>query len=682
RLRKFVPSDPYILTIPQDEPKYHHYSRQSADMWLNGTPFHRREDPNNQYQTFFYHEHGSDCFTLQTSASVASQSGAQESLHKSKMNDLASGTSTPLPSTAKKKITLSAYKNKQANGATPSSAAPINPVAKSQEQPAQVAKESAATVVDVRMDAKDATHLSAKEATPYPAADPDPRSKRSDKDSAAIAEDRHDTPLSPEKARATPLPTPPLKWKDLPEGTPVAGSVVPELPTRITLPSPTLKALQMRPSVPDPVSFSEPLMPSEGSTTEPIIESMPAPQPPPVPGLDAELAAAKSDEIPQLPSKTSCRLPGHITAGLDRLASKRSSSATSSTLAKEPGRSVRNDASASARKREPDVKESESTRHKGDDERSPKKRAEMTSKSHQAGAARTRDKPTNESASIASKASGTALAESERDESPPEPTDGTGTSNRAKLHDVRKMGKAVQESSRPSLIVRLKIKKNKREDVRRMLKLPSRPDKKLRHETPAITLLRKATQSPALTPSKKVVNAVSEGGKKQAVKSNVEGRDIHAKGVAKKISPSAYSARNERSIISPRPEKRPRPAGDGASDPPAKRKKASDDLTVRADKDPSTPTPQDFKSPALHQGSGAQKTYQLTPAKKDAKSVAMRRVDSADSISISNAHTPSASIGSAIKPTVTLSGSRTQESIAWEAESKRLQALGRILKHQ
>lgn len=109
RMRAFTPDEPYVLSIPQDEPKYHHHSHHSSQMWRTNTPFRSDDDPNQQYQTFYYHEPLSDVFQLhrnshyqKDNASVSSQPREKES----------SAQSTPsmLP---KKKISLAAYANKK-----------------------------------------------------------------------------------------------------------------------------------------------------------------------------------------------------------------------------------------------------------------------------------------------------------------------------------------------------------------------------------------------------------------------------------------------------------------------------------------------------------------------------------------------------------------------------------------
>ncbi|KAG9823324.1 hypothetical protein KCV05_g4314, partial [Aureobasidium melanogenum] len=109
RMRAFTPDEPYVLSIPQDEPKYHHHSHHSSQMWRTNTPFHSDDDPNQQYQTFYYHEPLSDVFQLhrnshyhKDNASISSQPREKESSTQS--------TPSMLP---KKKISLAAYANKK-----------------------------------------------------------------------------------------------------------------------------------------------------------------------------------------------------------------------------------------------------------------------------------------------------------------------------------------------------------------------------------------------------------------------------------------------------------------------------------------------------------------------------------------------------------------------------------------
>ncbi|KAK0254284.1 hypothetical protein LTS09_010710 [Friedmanniomyces endolithicus] len=123
RMRTFTAQQPYILTIPQDEPRYHHAYQYQATQWLHQTPFEWKEGESIQYQTFVYHEHGMDMFQLLNSQPrEAREVGAT----KGKAT-----TGADTPSTGPKKtISLNAYKKKQAGvGTAKESVAPaVRPV--------------------------------------------------------------------------------------------------------------------------------------------------------------------------------------------------------------------------------------------------------------------------------------------------------------------------------------------------------------------------------------------------------------------------------------------------------------------------------------------------------------------------------------------------------------------------
>jgi hypothetical protein len=107
RMQKHTPKDPYVLEIPQDvEPRYHHYHAASRRQWLDNTPFGELEHEITQYQTFHYHEHGKEMYVLHNSR--------REDNVSSSVRSAAVKTSSAAP---KKKMTLDAYKKKQ-NGAS------------------------------------------------------------------------------------------------------------------------------------------------------------------------------------------------------------------------------------------------------------------------------------------------------------------------------------------------------------------------------------------------------------------------------------------------------------------------------------------------------------------------------------------------------------------------------------
>ncbi|KAK1822105.1 hypothetical protein LTR12_003451 [Friedmanniomyces endolithicus] len=104
RMRTFTAQQPYILTIPQDEPRYHHAYQYQATQWLHQTPFEWKEGESIQYQTFVYHEHGKDMFQL---------------LNSQPREAREVGATKDTPSTGPKKtISLNAYKKKQAGAGT------------------------------------------------------------------------------------------------------------------------------------------------------------------------------------------------------------------------------------------------------------------------------------------------------------------------------------------------------------------------------------------------------------------------------------------------------------------------------------------------------------------------------------------------------------------------------------
>jgi len=108
RIRKCVPPDPYILTISQAEPRYHHPTTQEAYSWRLGTPFELNEEYL-QYQSLYYRE-DPECFTQRSRLDLQRDSSAR-SYHNGQVSGAATPTTT---STAKKKISLLDYKNKKA----------------------------------------------------------------------------------------------------------------------------------------------------------------------------------------------------------------------------------------------------------------------------------------------------------------------------------------------------------------------------------------------------------------------------------------------------------------------------------------------------------------------------------------------------------------------------------------
>ena len=114
KIRNFIPSDPYILTVPSTDP-YQHRSRQDAEAWRRGTFFDSDEDEEVQYSTFLYREQGDSLFVCRSTIDIERDRREKDR----KLNGFRSGANTPSGNNGpKKKISLSAYKSKlsQPNG--------------------------------------------------------------------------------------------------------------------------------------------------------------------------------------------------------------------------------------------------------------------------------------------------------------------------------------------------------------------------------------------------------------------------------------------------------------------------------------------------------------------------------------------------------------------------------------
>lgn len=112
RMRKVLTAGPYIETIDQDkEQQYRYHDRPSSEAWLKDTPFSRQEHYTVQYQTWNYKEWGTDLIQLRAHSQYEDK--PRESAKVKEEAKSAIGTPQVGP---KKKISLSAYKDKKANG--------------------------------------------------------------------------------------------------------------------------------------------------------------------------------------------------------------------------------------------------------------------------------------------------------------------------------------------------------------------------------------------------------------------------------------------------------------------------------------------------------------------------------------------------------------------------------------
>ncbi|KAM0711274.1 hypothetical protein Q7P35_002014 [Cladosporium inversicolor] len=260
------------------------------------------------------------------------------------------------------------------------------------------------------------------------------------------------------------------------------------------------------------------------------------------------------------------------------------------------------------------------------------------------------------------------------------------------------------EKRRPSLIAKIKFKKARKEDVQRILKLPARPDKKLA-----------SSRSPPESSDDEEAAEHDAHRRETTLKAGDKTDEARrsGKGVAQKVAPLSKKAEDKRTTA----EKRPRAASTTENlddaEPPAKKKRVDDGVpeqpvkkkqtesassqqppskknapaALDLKKAPSTPVPPPAPSPAV---STRQKSHMVTPVtRKDL--LHPRREVSTDS----QVETPPALSSTpseqkrASQPNGTTSkppssnppSTKAATSQAWETEQKRLERLGRDLKH-
>ena len=108
RTKTVVPPNPYILSTPSMDP-YRYHSQQEANAWMLGRLW-RHDEEHMQYRTYLYREPCQDCFELQAGEDDEPEPEPE------RPRSQASQSSNTASQGPKKKISLSAYKNKQANG--------------------------------------------------------------------------------------------------------------------------------------------------------------------------------------------------------------------------------------------------------------------------------------------------------------------------------------------------------------------------------------------------------------------------------------------------------------------------------------------------------------------------------------------------------------------------------------
>lgn len=631
RMRNFTPTEPYVLTIPQDvEPRYHHYHAGPARQWLHSTPFDAREHEATQYQTFIYHEPGRDMYQLHVSRPVEEE--GRESVRKAGGG---TGANTPMDGKGPKKtISLSAYK-KKVTGATPDASAVKEKEGDVAQKKAPAVKgpverikadEEVLAAVDDGEDVVKQTLLEETEKK-------DLKRKRGEssagtQESSKQVENRESAAGDDEEAPA-------------------------KKPRRI---SPPARASGREKSGKDTADQPEQAIhsdqkPKADTPNPPELGALPPKLSPPPPLSKTQEGSDKSKLIPSLPGRLSPTIPNNITSTLAARAHYRSASRSSDISVSGPRSASKDPAS---RHFTPPPKTVPRNAFRANSN-SPAVRSDTEERGRAAKPAPSRPK----------------TPEGDGDESD------EITVSKTKKGTQQHSESTAEEAAPPSrLLVKFKFKKSQREAVRRILKMRPNPVK-------VSSIERSSAEGDEGT---------GRRASRSSEKSRSGRRDTNAKGVAQKVGLANGRTKDRSNTLSNSPErKRPRSEDTDDSDtaPVKRRKAAPDSIDVKNHKEPSTPAPSDLLSPSSAQKATSQ---QLTPStmRKDVLSAAMKREHSTDS----RLNTPPAM--SQNSPTVngtsqaTVNGAlrserqpsnKTPKQQAWESEQKRLETLGRELKH-
>ncbi|KAF2033556.1 hypothetical protein EK21DRAFT_98243 [Setomelanomma holmii] len=124
RIKAVAPRTPYILSTPSLDP-YRYHSQQEANAWMMGHLW-RHDEEHLQYRTYVYREPCQDCLELQAGEDDESQPERPDSQ-----------ASISGRQTTKRKLNLSAFKVKQANGTVTPGSKKVSP----NLAPTKIAKE-------------------------------------------------------------------------------------------------------------------------------------------------------------------------------------------------------------------------------------------------------------------------------------------------------------------------------------------------------------------------------------------------------------------------------------------------------------------------------------------------------------------------------------------------------------
>ncbi|KXT16288.1 hypothetical protein AC579_467 [Pseudocercospora musae] len=635
RMRDHIPPDPYIMTIPQeDDIKYrHHYSAQALQ-WTYSAPFDfRTEHESIQYLTFHYYEPGKEMFLLHNSRptweSHATNGGTSGKTRPG------TGANTPNGG-PKKKISLDAYKKKLNGGP----ATPENDVAKNGDAPAKqpavkgpIERVKAETQEMLAAVAEESEHEQKmkKEKSPEQG---DLKRKRDDIEGRNAQEKQEDVRVIEPAAKKVRVESVKVEQReadargarksesDARSKSKVAGGSKTEdqsLPPRLS------PGLPPRLS-PGPMPHGE-KSPKSVASEEDDEDRLP-PRLSPAKSRTEKLSQqneSQADGEDRLPPRLSPTLPDNIARTIEARAHFRSASQSSD-------RSAPNSASKEKNSKLTPIRKSESGIAK-----------------HKSPAPRNGFRASSSSPAVRPQA--TSVVRGKSAELSPEDEIAAGRTRTLKAQ-------RVERPEKPSFLVKLKYKRARREDIVRILKMRPKPAKTM--------LQLEGPDEPK-----------QNGERKDEPPAKTKGVAQKVGPVEKKKKPAVEEKQPAKQAEKPSEKAEKRPFPD--DDKPARRRK-SDESDKR--KEPSTPAPREMDSPL------AQK--HVTPStRKDFLSAAMKREQSQDS---NATHTPPAltstpSIGTnsqpngVSRPPSSQPSNKTPKQQAWEIEQKKLEVLGRELKH-
>ena len=472
RIKKVTPSDPYIITVPQDpdakDPYRHSYKNQQYQ-WLHNAPFRMEEGEGMQYQTFNFQEPDGEL--------VMALHANPISMSRPPTTDPARNTTrpnTPNPG-PKKVISLSAYKNKQAGGTPGLEKAGVNAPEKASKQPAVKGPAE-------RLKAESAEMLASLETPELSQARPSERNEKAHPEPAKVTAKRKRVD-EPATETAQPKPN---------EG----RTAPPPKKTRTEEPATAPKQAGKQ-TVTGTAPTKEAQAKSRSAASQDQARDL----------LPPKLSPVREPHY-KLPERVTIELPPNIEEGLKQRTKISTTSAS---------KDAANQTAAEPKSRKEATLAPE-TSHATLARKSPK----------------TLEGPRNGTKSpAASPAKGTEDQAAQK----------LAATERAKAPDAGAAKKGTEPEE--TLLIKLKFKKAKREDVRRILRLSPRPSKAAASASPAAELAKKDSAEPVR--AEKTVS--------QPVDRRDATRRTTGKGVAQKIGPATNKPGEKRTTGEKRPER-------------------------------------------------------------------------------------------------------------------------------